>query len=524
MDDPASVDKSVASDWSRTRHALGGDAELFDDPIAGRLLDAILTGPAGGSCRDIPLRLRRYKIERLLGRGNFGLVFKAMGPPEVGEVAIKFPRSELLADADRLERFKQEVRIAATLQHPSIARFIEAEVSGPIPFLVSEFCKGVNLNDWASQNAHVKHQAQEAAEFIACIADAVQAAHERGVIHRDLKPSNILLRSDAHVRLSDANPAVIDFGMARLLDSDLVLSRSSLIIGTPLYMAPEQAECRQADVGPATDVFSLGAILYELLVGQPPYADVTYTAILDRLRTGLVAAPRRLRPDVPRDLDVVVMKCLEYRTQDRYASAAELADELRRIAQGKPILTRVPSRRKRLYRWSLRPERVADAMSIIIAFCGVRVFIAYFGSLLAYTTYEQDIPVYEMVELVILLTVLTVPIEFALMIGAAAQRRGRLPDILYWSLLAITLLSTAATAAISVGIISPPTWYQHNPAARLTMFQLISATFATQVLSWWIGDWRRVELRAGGRSRRWIKAAMTIATIIAVIFGFFLTH
>jgi len=245
---------------------------------------AVVAGPFTSS---VGTTVGRYVLERVIGRGAFGVVYKARDPDLNRSVAIKIPRPDVLLDSDRLARFESEVQACARLDHPGIVPLYEADLSRAVPYMASAYCPGPNLQQWMDDSA-VPCDIDAAISFIEKVARAVQYAHENGVVHRDLKPGNILLvpvESEfvALTTLNDYEPRLTDFGLAQMTHG-LHESQSSLIIGTPLYMSPEQAESRSDDVGPVSDVFGLGAILYHLLTGVAPFAARNYAAVLVRLR------------------------------------------------------------------------------------------------------------------------------------------------------------------------------------------------------------------------------------------------
>jgi eukaryotic-like serine/threonine-protein kinase len=269
----------------------------------------------------------RYSLERIIGRGAFGVVYKAYDPDLHRAVAIKIPRPDVLLDSERLARFESEVQACARLDHPGIVPLYEADLSRAVPYMASAYCPGPNLQQWMDE-AGLPCEIDSAVALIEKIARAVQFAHEQGVVHRDLKPSNILLvpnEPDAQTltTLNDFEPRLTDFGLAQMTHG-LHESQSSLIIGTPLYMSPEQAESRSDDVGPASDVFGLGAILYHLLAGEAPFAASNYAAVLRRLRDEDPKPLSAWRKDVDADLETVCLKCLERNPEDRYSSAGSL--------------------------------------------------------------------------------------------------------------------------------------------------------------------------------------------------------
>jgi serine/threonine-protein kinase len=268
-----------------------------------------------------------YEIIGVLGRGGMGIVYKARQTSLDRLVALKMVLAGAHAAPDDLARFRSEAEAVARLQHPNIVQIHEVGACEGRPYLSLEFVGGGSL---AQKLNGLPMPPTHAAKLIATLARAIHAAHERGIIHRDLKPANVLLTEDGI-------PKITDFGLAKRLDRDSGRTRSGTIMGTPAYMAPEQASGRSKEVGPATDVYALGAILYELLTGQAPFrADTpldTVLLVLDREPP----PPRTLNTSVNRELEAVCLKCLEKDRKHRYASATALAEDLERYLEGAAV-------------------------------------------------------------------------------------------------------------------------------------------------------------------------------------------
>jgi serine/threonine protein kinase len=319
-------------------------------------------------------RLGSYGIVKVLGIGGMGVVCQALQERPRRVVALKIFHGGPRASRERLARFRAETEIVAQLQHANIVPVYEVGEQDGRPFFSMELLEGGSL----AEQLEVRPLAtQAAAQLVETLARAAHHAHEHGFLHRDLKPSNILLTTDGV-------PKITDFGLAKAFVSVLGeeglenRTESGAILGTPSYMAPEQAAGRSKEVGPAADVYALGAILYEALTGRPPFQAATILEILEQVRSQDPVAPSRLQPRLPRDLETVCLKCLEKDPLRRYGSAQALADDLARFLRGEPIHARPSSRWERLRKWARRkPAQAAllavSGLSVIGLFAGVLV-------------------------------------------------------------------------------------------------------------------------------------------------------
>ncbi|HEV3023117.1 MAG TPA: serine/threonine-protein kinase, partial [Pirellulales bacterium] len=299
---------------------------------------------AGGFTAAPPSKFGDYELLGELGRGGMGVVFKARQTSLGRMVALKMILASHLASAEQVRRFAAEAKAAAGLRHSHIVRLLDSGEVGGQPFLAMDYIEGTNL---AALTAHGPVDPPTAARLIASLARAVDYLHRQGVIHRDLKPSNILLDADGQ-------PYVTDFGLARLRDAQPGLTQSGVVAGTPSYMAPEQAAAGKSELTPLADVYSLGAVLYELLSGRPPFVGDSPIDILIQVLEREPTHPRQLNRAIPRSLATVCLKCLDKTPTNRYLSAGALADDLERYMQGELVEARSAGVWQRLRRWARR--------------------------------------------------------------------------------------------------------------------------------------------------------------------------
>jgi serine/threonine protein kinase len=305
-----------------------------------------------------------YEILEELGRGGMGVVYKARQASLKRLVALKMIRDSALAGAQERARFRIEAEAAARMRHPHIVAIYEIGEHAGRPYFAMEFVEGGSLDQYLASRPQVPAQA---ATLVRTLALAVQHAHEQKIVHRDLKPANILLRGMGKGERAKAEgtgprdslsplpiplcPMISDFGLAKRLDSDSTAwTREGAILGTASYMAPEQAAGRGRDIGPAVDLYALGAILYELLTGRPPFQGDSWNETLQKVLQEEPVPLARFQPEVPRELETVCLKCLEKEPGRRYASAGELADDLGRVLDGKPVVAVPLGAKERLAR------------------------------------------------------------------------------------------------------------------------------------------------------------------------------
>jgi serine/threonine protein kinase/tetratricopeptide (TPR) repeat protein len=305
-------------------------------------------GPQSTCLGDQPT-VPGYEIVGELGRGGMGVVYKARQRGLNRWVALKMVLAGAHAGASQLARFHTEAEAVARLQHPNIVQIYDVGELDGLPYFSLEYIDGLSLD----QKIHRQPQPpREAANLTETLARAMQYAHENGIIHRDLKPANVLMTTDG-------KPKITDFGLAKRLEEDSSQTKSGTLMGTPSYMAPEQARGEIKDVGPLADVYSLGAMLYELLTGRPPFLASSAMDTIMQVTRDEAIAPTRIVPDTPRDLETICMKCLQKEADKRYPSALALAEDLERFQLGEPILARPVGGVERFWRWCRRNPRIA---------------------------------------------------------------------------------------------------------------------------------------------------------------------
>ncbi len=299
-----------------------------------------------------------YQVLAELGRGGMGVVYKARHNRLKRLVALKMLLAGASADPVLQARIRTEAEAVARLQHPNIVQIYEVGDHDKLPFLTLEYVDGGSLAQRAEGNAV---PAREAAELVEAIARGIHHAHQYGILHRDLKPRNILLTADG-------TPKVTDFGLAKLLDAETGPTPTEAFLGTPSFMAPEQAFGNARGVGVQADVYGLGAILYALLTGDPPFKGTTLLNTLEKVRSEEPVPPTCLQKGLPRDLESICLRCLEKEPGRRYASAEDLADDLRRFLKGQPIEARRAGLVRRVYRFARRRQTLLAKGVLGIAF------------------------------------------------------------------------------------------------------------------------------------------------------------
>lgn len=338
-----------ASDTARQAALYQQHPELKDWSGCLDLLDNFSAAIVGPAATPIPeTTLGKFQLLEELGRGGMGVVYKARQTDLQRIVAVKMILSSHLATAEEVRRFQTEARAAACVRHRNIVGIHEIGEQDGRHYFVMDFVEGKSL---ATRLTRGTLPPEDAAKLLIQIAQAVEHLHSQGVIHRDLKPSNILI--DEH-----GEPFVTDFGLAKVFDSDGGQTRSGTIVGTPSYMSPEQASGRNSQISPRSDVYSLGAMLYEMLTGRPPFREDTVLDTLVQVLEGEPTLPSRLNAKVPRDLELICLRCLDKDPAKRYPSAATLAIDLGRYLNGESVEARsgwIPAVR----RWMRRQPGLA---------------------------------------------------------------------------------------------------------------------------------------------------------------------
>jgi WD40 repeat protein len=346
---------------------LGPMTEPLDDREDESHFPALGAKPNRSSNTEEVGRFGDYELLEEIARGGMGIVYRARQVSLDRIVAVKMLLAGPLAGKDFVQRFRTEAAAAASLHHPNIVAIHEVGFAQGQHFFAMDFVEGLTLAQLVAKGPLPPRQA---ATYLKTVAEAIHFAHERNVLHRDLKPSNVLVDS------ATDQPRVTDFGLAKRLEDETDLTLSGQLLGSPNYMSPEQAKAKRGTVGKRSDVYSLGAILYHLLTGRPPFQGETLTEVLRQLADTDPLAPHLLIPRVPPDLETICVKCLEKEPAKRYQSAKELADELARFLCHEPIHARPITRAERTWRWCRRNPvvgglGVALVLAIVTGFAGI---------------------------------------------------------------------------------------------------------------------------------------------------------
>lgn len=361
-----------------------------EDDLAGNEFSATLSAlPVA----DTHWQLGNYEVLEEIGRGGMGVIYRARQRHSRRIVALKRVLSYHADSRETLARFRRETEAAASLDHPNILPIYEvAESKEGVPYFSMKYASGGNLRE---AGPALRHDPREIVRLMAKVTRAVQYAHRQGILHRDLKPANILLDSRGE-------PMVSDFGLAKWLDASTDLTRTLTIFGTPGYIAPEQAEGPAAEVKPSADVYSLGAILFDLIAGRPPFVGEHALAVIREAGTNSAPKLRSLVKTAGRDLETICARCLEREPKARYASAADLAEDLERWLEGRPIVARPVSPPARLTRWARRKPALAVSIAGVIILGGVALVRQLESRRLAATVLANQLATYSVASLPLL--------------------------------------------------------------------------------------------------------------------------
>ncbi len=325
-----------------------------------------------------PGKIGSFELVSVLGAGGFAVVYQAYDPRLNRDVALKVPRPHALVDAGFRGRFLKEARLAASLDHSAIVQVYEAGIDGDLPYIACALCEGPTLERWLAQQGG-RMRGALAAQVVRDLADGLHYSHECGILHRDLKPANILLFPVVPGTQNEL-PFVArigDFGLARLIEDPLLESRTSQLVGTPRFMAPELLNGTSGQSSISADVYSLGAVLYAMLTGQPPFMAESLAETVHRICTEDAVSPAERNPEIERDLSLICLKCLEKSPTRRYPNAAELRDDLDRFLSGHCIAARPASWTVRVRKWYLRnPLRILLTVALF-TFLSLLTVISY---------------------------------------------------------------------------------------------------------------------------------------------------
>jgi eukaryotic-like serine/threonine-protein kinase len=411
---------------------------------------------------ELPRDFGPYVLMREIGRGGMGVVYEARQKGLDRSVAVKMILAGHLASPELVRRFQTEAKAAARLRHSNIVHIHDVGQLNGQDFFAMEYIDGQGLDELIKRRSV---DVPTAVRLVATVARAVEHLHQQGIIHRDLKPSNILIDSDGQ-------PYVTDFGLAKVFTEATDMTATGIIAGTPSYMAPEQASGHRAGICPATDVYCLGAILYELLTGTPPFREETVMDTLMAVLRNDPPMPRSLNPHVPRGLELICLKCLAKEPGERYPSAAALADDLDRFARGEALSVRPPTLVQRFWSWTRRQPALATRLGALGVFFVVETTHYLVGTV--------DCVFHAKVSLVIILWIIS-SIVCQQLIGS---RRWSFSARYVWgtfdtlALFTVLLIGNGAVSALVVCyplvIVASGLWFRRRFVWYMTVLSLLS--------------------------------------------------
>jgi serine/threonine protein kinase len=381
LDSLLQFDESLRAGRVPEALVLGADPDILKKLTAGQKALEILEAAVPRKARAIPSwapeRIGRFEIKSVLGSGGFAVVYLALDPDLNRQVALKVPRPHALMDPELRRRFVTEAKAVASLDHPNIISVFETGEDGDLPYLACAWCEGPTLSAWLTSR-RTSVPPRLAAEIVRILTVAVQYSHSRGILHRDIKPGNVFLFPDSSQAGADFPfvPRLGDFGLAKLMETENGESLTSQLLGTPRYLAPEIVQSSSGSATEASDLYSLGATLYTLLIGRPPFESSSTPETLRLIVESDAIAPHVIDPGIGPDLSLVCLKCLEKQPEQRYESAASLAEDLARFLSGHPVKARRATRFQTLVKWSRRRPLIATLLVISAGLVATILFLA----------------------------------------------------------------------------------------------------------------------------------------------------
>ena len=467
-------------------------------------------GPASSilSAPGIPYEFGPYELLEEIGRGGMGVVYKARQKSLDRLVAVKMILASHLASAEHVRRFQSEARAAAQLSHPNIVHIHEVGQLQGQHYFAMEYVEGLSLAERISEGPLA---IDAAVRLMIAVGRAVDHLHQHQIVHRDLKPSNILL--DAHEQ-----PYVTDFGLAKVFSADSNRTATGVIAGTPSYMSPEQAAGRGEEVSTASDVYSLGAILYELLTGQPPFEEESPLDTVMQVLSRDPVLPRRINRRVPRRLELICLKCLAKRPEERYPSAGALVQDLEHFRMGESLIAKPPNLVQRVWSWSRREPALALRLAALAGFYAVEL-VNY--------TINRDDPLYRAfhVKISLVLTVWAV-VSLVLQQGLKSPRWSMYACFLWGTLDAllltgVLLIADSAASPLVVGyfllIAGSGLWFRVRFVWFMTLLLLISYALMIVNLHVYYPDLARQYNVRWDRHALFIVAMLVMASIVGYL-------